>query len=719
MKRIAILFVAAQIVCVSSLLAQSKPNKAKLMSTAIKHFEAHDYGEALKNFEDVLEIDPANSDAKLYAAVCYLNGDNPIKGYEYLNAVKNTPSAKSPLFNYWLGIAEYKNERFEEAEKHLAAAAQQNLPALQPKIAEIRQYVSNAKELKKTKSIITVSNLGDKINSADHEYGSFLSSDYKTLYFTREPFLLGKQNKSLEQGVTASLSSDGMTWENLKPLKIALTDQRVEVPIQLFDNDQKLLVYVEGNLMVSELTSDGWGELKPFQGGVTKSSTSKSRAFIFNKGNSLIFASDYNSAGNLDLYEASFDPATSKWSEPKLIKELSTDKNEDAPFVSEDGTLYFSSEGFNSAGGYDIFKTRFDPTTGKWETPVNMGFPVNSVFDDIFFTTTGIYGYFTSNRSAGYGKEDLYIAYLEPETDIKLNVKSVTNEPLVNPEVSVVMESGKSIKANAQSDGSFIAKLPINSKGKIKVFSGGKLIHEEDVKTRITLDGKKLKDLDITVRLPEDKKGGIAEDKAVTIMGKLNKAPAGTEVSIVDQSSGKTVATTKINKDGSFKLSNITYGSKSDYLLTATSKGNVIAKNSISAKNIRNGETIDLGEISMITPPAIGDKILTEMIYFDFNSFVIREVSYPILDQIVTYLNENKSIRIEIGGHTDSIGKDEYNQVLSQRRANSVKQYLTSKGISANRLVAVGYGEKKPIASNDEEEQGRELNRRIEFKVIK
>ena len=105
-------------------------------------------------------------------------------------------------------------------------------------------------------------------------------------------------------------------------------------------------------------------------------------------------------------------------------------------------------------------------------------------------------------------------------------------------------------------------------------------------------------------------------------------------------------------------------------------------------------------------------------IYFNFDQATFRMESYKELSKMARLLKENQSIRVEIAGHTDNVGGDGYNQRLSHRRAVAVVNYLISRGIDASRLTAQGYGEGQPMASNDDEREGRELNRRTEFRIL-
>ncbi|MGC4022239.1 MAG: OmpA family protein [Cyclobacteriaceae bacterium] len=114
----------------------------------------------------------------------------------------------------------------------------------------------------------------------------------------------------------------------------------------------------------------------------------------------------------------------------------------------------------------------------------------------------------------------------------------------------------------------------------------------------------------------------------------------------------------------------------------------------------------------------VGAVSILRNIYFDFAKASFKTESYGELNKLETMMKQNQNLQVEISGHTDFVGSKTFNKSLSQRRANAVKAFLTSKGIDTRRIKAVGYGEEKPIASNDDEQEGRELNRRVEFRVL-
>jgi OOP family OmpA-OmpF porin len=115
-------------------------------------------------------------------------------------------------------------------------------------------------------------------------------------------------------------------------------------------------------------------------------------------------------------------------------------------------------------------------------------------------------------------------------------------------------------------------------------------------------------------------------------------------------------------------------------------------------------------------PAPVEEKIVLRGVNFDFNKADIRPDAAVILDEAATILNENPGRNVSVGGYTDSVGAEDYNQKLSERRAASVKDYLVGKGVSASRLTTMGYGETNPVASNDTAD-GRALNRRVELNL--
>ena len=137
--------------------------------------------------------------------------------------------------------------------------------------------------------------------------------------------------------------------------------------------------------------------------------------------------------------------------------------------------------------------------------------------------------------------------------------------------------------------------------------------------------------------------------------------------------------------------------------------------------NIDLKETEEYGEVNknlFLVPIEKGAVVRLNNIFFDFDKYELKQESFPELNRIIELLNKNKEMSISVEGHTDNIGTREYNITLSERRAKAVVDYLIKGGISKDRLQTKGWGKSKPIVSNDDEIDGRELNRRVNFRIL-
>src|SRR5690606_5871836 len=162
---------------------------------------------------------------------------------------------------------------------------------------------------------------------------------------------------------------------------------------------------------------------------------------------------------------------------------------------------------------------------------------------------------------------------------------------------------------------------------------------------------------------------------------------------------------------------NITHPDPKDYRLSVEKEGYAFINQQINLPGTASGDEVRYRTVTL-QPLNVGTRSILRNIYFDYDKATFRTESYTELNDLVTMLRQNPAVKVEISGHTDTWGHWRYNRTLSQRRAGAVKDYLTAKGIDPRRIRAVGYGESRPIASNDDEKDGRELNRRVEFVVL-
>lgn len=415
----------------------------------------------------------------------------------------------------------------------------------------------------------------------------------------------------------------------------------------------------------------------------------------------LYFASDMpGSLGSFDIYSVNINKGA--FDKPQnLGPTINTDKREQFPFVANDNKLYFSSDGHLGYGSLDVFVS--DIKGNDYSEPVNIGLPLNSNLDDFSFTIDSDTkeGYFASNREGGKGSDDIY-QFKEIKDLIVEDCKQFiagtitdidTHLPLENATVMLQDSSKKVLNTSATSaDGKFNFNVACESSYTIVAFKE-KYTNEsrtlEIGKTRnITSDGSlALKSLD-AIKLEEQKN---AEDKRKE------------EIRLEQEKKEKeALAIIALNE------------------AAKKAKADEIAAGEAKKKEKEN-------QILTQEKDVIKDKdrliIKTDPIYFDYNMWYIRKESKVVLGRVVALMNKYPGMVIEIGSHTDSRGNAKFNETLSQKRANSTREFIIQSGINANRVSAKGYGESVPIikCKTDDacSEEDHELNRRSEFVINK
>jgi outer membrane protein OmpA-like peptidoglycan-associated protein len=361
--------------------------------------------------------------------------------------------------------------------------------------------------------------------------------------------------------------------------------------------------------------------------------------------------------GGRDIYKSTKDNK-GKWGEAvNLGSVINTALDEEGVYLHPDGkTLYFSSKGHTSMGGYDVFKSIFDEILQVWTTPQNIGYPINTTDDDVFFTVSasGKHAYYSSIRPGGYGEKDVYlITFLGEEK----HISPVTEVPVISKVSDSIKEEVAPKKLEVQ-------------EAQLTLLKG--LILDENTKQPIAA----------TIEIIDNEKNEvIASFKSNSVTGKY----------LVSMPAGKNYGISVHKEDYLFHSENFDLPKSSEYQEV---------EKVITLKNI-----------------AVGNSIVLKNIFFDFNKSTLRNESENEIQQLVKLLTDVPTMKIEISGHTDNRGSDEYNKNLSNLRAKAVFDRLIASGIDISRLTYVGFGEEKPIATNDTEE-GRQLNRRTEFKVL-
>ena len=540
--------------------------------------------------------------------------------------------------------------------------------------------------LVKTPVRVFVDNIGGPVNTDHSEFGPTVTADNSALFFTsKRPGSLGSHDLSEKdvakekaeahyyEDIYVSTKLPSGNWSEPKNMGKPVNGDDHDATVSILPDGQHMIMYNSdngGDLYETILEGKEWS--KPTSIGKTINSSYHEESAAYSLDKKTIYFVSNRPEGNLDkghelrgtdrlnhdIYYAKWNEKKKRWGEAiNMGPSINTIYEERGVFMHADGkTLYFSSEGHNSMGGYDIFKTTYDEKMESWSTPENMGYPVNGPDNDVFFVLTANKrtGYYASVHHNGLGEEDIYsITFLGKE---------------------------KKVLSSGEDNLISMAMLPIT---------------EEIIEPEIHLE------VSATTIL----KGKVLD--AVTLK------PLKANIDLIDNATGKILATFSSNAHtGNFLVS---LPSGKNYGINVNNE-----KYLFHSENFNIEKTAGYQEVYKevhLKNITVGSSIVLKNIFFDFDKSTLRTASFPELARLIELLEKVPTMKIEISGHTDSKGSEDYNQKLSEARAKSVVTYLIGKGISKSRLTYVGHGESKPVATNDTDE-GRQENRRTEFKII-
>ncbi len=391
------------------------------------------YDKAVEQIKHLQSNYPDHPYLYLLQGICLLNMDGRVN-----DAIKPLASAKADYgiysnkndnalkANFHLGQAYHLTYQFKEA-LELFKLLQESVPEKRSNIHEqLTQYISfcnNAIELKKHPVDFRITNLGQAINTKYDEHSPIISGDENLLMFTsNRKGLSGKiKDKVLfPEDIYSTQWRDGR-WLPSVNAGISINTNKYDATCSISSDGQSLILYRNdgnGNLYISQRSNNKWSEPQKLPTPIN-SAHEESHASLSLDGNTIVFSSERpGGIGGKDIYICHQLP-NGDWGKAKLLNmAINTPFNEESPFLSYDGqTLYFASEGHTSMGGYDIFKSEKD-SNGNWGKAVNIGYPINTPGDDLFYIPTldGQRVYFASERPEGYGRSDIYIIEF-PATD--------------------------------------------------------------------------------------------------------------------------------------------------------------------------------------------------------------------------------------------------------------------------------------------------------------
>ncbi|HTH58215.1 MAG TPA: OmpA family protein [Cyclobacteriaceae bacterium] len=652
--------------------------------------------QALEQMVLAANTDTTNVRANFFAGLWHIESIGKDQSVVFLlRAFNQNPNYRFDI-EYWIGKGYHYGEKFDKAVEYYTKYKNKlkAKPGYNGKdkvdISEVDRRIAecaNGKEFKASPRPYSIVNMGSAINSPQDDYAPVLTADENEMVFTTRrqddntsPDV-ADDNKYYED-IFISIREGG-NWKSARNIGPPINTKYHNSNLALSPDGSLLFIRNDdgnGDIYVTEKKKDGtWGEPEPLPG-VVNSSAIESSVSITADENTLYFASDRPGGyGGFDIYVCTKD-SRGEWTRvTNLGPKINTEHDEDGPFISFDGkTLYFSSEAHKSMGGFDIFRSELlDAKKNEWSEPENIGYPINTPDDDIYFSISkdGKRSYYSSVRNEGLGYTDIYVitdlekTNPQPEVVAKEPVKEPVKEepPKEEPKKEPVKEEPK--------------KEPIKEQPKKEVPK--KVI--QPIKYMLAI-------IDAQTKQPIDAKVSMTGLKDKLVVGSVDQGNGVTEYSIKSTTAKDYKIT--VDKEGyMFQTLNVK-------VPAATADEKTISK------------TIEMRKL------VVNAVSVLRNIYFDFEKASFKTDSYNELNRLEAMMKQNPALQVEISGHTDKVGTKAYNKKLSLMRANAVRSFLTSKGVDPRRVKTVGYGEDRPIASNDDDKEGRELNRRVEFKVL-
>jgi outer membrane protein OmpA-like peptidoglycan-associated protein/tetratricopeptide (TPR) repeat protein len=440
-----------------------------------QQYKAKDYENALKTYKEGLKLHPDDAKLNLQTGLTYLSMPNKKESLTYLQTAFTLNPTVDPDIYYYLGLSYQSNRQYKSAEEFFAEYKRRNKKAAALADAKIRQS-QFADSLTRIPSDVVVENIGKAINSSFHEYSPLVSADGNTMIFTSNRPAEGSSALSTYEDIYISKKIDGI-WT--KPTKISpnINIEFNDAAASLSPDGKTLVLYYEyggGDIYVSKAEGEGWTKPVALNKNINAPMSWETSAFLTDDGNQLYFSSNREGGmGNLDIYVSEMD-ATGDWGKANnLGPVINTTGREDSPALDPDGsTLYFSSDGHPSMGGTDIFKSELKD--GKWQKPVNLGYPINSVEDDSFFAMASDRrrAYFSTLREEG-NAEIYTLTFIEPQqlADVIPPQDLASSQPA---EVDVTTESeDQGLATSKQPEPSF-PETEINLSRKFLFFDIGK-----------------------------------------------------------------------------------------------------------------------------------------------------------------------------------------------------------------------------------------------------
>ena len=406
------------------------------------------------------------------------------------------------------------------------------------------------------------------------------------------------------------------------------------------------------------------------------------------------------------------------WSDPKVLSFVEPNVNYGHPALSDDGeSLYYSANHPDGWGGYDIFVVKKNGE--DWEEPKLLGRNVNTIGDEKFPFIEKDTLYFASNHHPGMGGLDIFKTYRmndawTPVQNLKSPINSGADDfgYIVDPSF---VKKGKEIQAG------YFSSSRIDGEGNDDIYRFVRKIPPPPPPPPPVEETKKEEPKPIVYKMilegfVLEKIYSIADNPNSKVIGRRPLADSNVEIRF-----GKEKKNVKVGADGMFTIE---LEENSDYNFFGSREGYLNNTARFSSRGIAKdpNNPITKHEVEIVLDKIFKNKEITlDNIYYDYEKWDIRPDAEPTLNALANTLIRNPQVKVQLASHTDCRGKANYNQTLSQKRAQSAVDYLISKGIAPERLGAIGYGKSAPAldcACSKCSEEEHQANRRTTFKVV-
>ena len=654
-----------------------------------KYFEIAYYSEAIPFYKTSLDNRYTYEALKNIADSYYfiLNYDKALMYYKYLVKHHSTSLDETTYFRYSETL-KTKN-KYLEANNMLREYYKRNDVT---KLANLEESITYLKNIKANGNRFSIKNLA--MNTPESEFGAIQKGD--TLIFATPKKKTDGTHK--EYGWTGNQYLD-LYKVSLKNVSVVSSfssniNTKLHESNIIFTKDGKTAYFTRNNyangkrkkdkhaithlqIFKAQFNNGRWDKITPLS--INSDNYSTEHPALSPDEKTLYFASDMpHGFGSFDIYAVAILKDGSMGIPENLGSEINTDKKEQFPYIDSNNNLYFSSNGLPGFGGMDVFISKInDQTISK---PDNIGLPINSGYDDFSFNIDyrTKEGYFSSNRTSGKGNDDIYkIKELKPliikdciqyisgvVTDVDTNLK------LANVVVNIIQKGDTIEKIKTNLEGSFKFSAACNSD--------------------YLVSAKKEKYTEETMFLILKEEREKNNDASFRLKLKSNLEKERKDFLALQQK--------KMDELRIRKLQQLAFERESKIKAAFKKEKDIVNEN---------------GKLF----------IRTKEINFDYKLWYMRRDSKKNSRVVVNLMNKYPDIIVEIGTHSDMRGNKKYNKDLSQKRANSVRNYIIEQGIHPDRVIAHGYGEEKPIVTCKTEkscsEEEHELNRRCEFIIIR